>query len=89
MVGKEAGRDNETEPRGRLQYFPGATQSPEGAGSGLAEQVGLAFATRLVGGGGGGEGLDDLAMLGGSMFAALFDELTKLLEEVEIVILEP
>lgn len=89
MVGKEADVDIEADLRERLQYYLEATQSPEGAGSGLTEQVGLAFATRLVGDGGGSDGLDDLAMLGGSMFAALFDELTRLLEEVEIVTLEP
>ena len=89
MVGNEADVDITEDLRDRLHYYLEATQSPEGAGSGLTQQVGLAFATRLVGGRGGGDGLEDLAVLGGSMFAALFDELTKLLEDVEIVTLEP
>ena len=84
MVGSKAGVDIREDLSQRLQYYLEATQAP--GGSGLASQVGLAFATRLVG---GGDGLDDLAMLGGSMFAALFDELTGLLQDLEVITLEP
>lgn len=86
MVGNEAGIDIADELQNRLQYYLESTDADEGAGSGLTGQVGFAFATRLVG---SGEWRDDLAMLGGSMFAALFEEVTELIQEVEIVLFEP
>ena len=70
----------------RISYYTGAIHS-EGAGPpGLMAQVGLAFAERC---GVGEEGGEDLAMLGGSMFVALFEEISDLLSGIDIVLNDP
>ena len=66
----------------RLEYYSDAIHSPSSEVSGLTGQIGMAFAARCrteV------EGREDLAMLGGSMFAALFDEIAELLQSIDIL----
>ena len=66
----------------RLEYYADAIHSPSSGVAGLTGQIGMAFAARcrteL-------EGREDLAMLGGSMFAALFDEIAELLQGIDIL----
>ncbi len=85
IMDNEAESDVLDQLQDRLQLYFDAIDSPESGPAGLGSQVGLAFATRCDE---TGEWREDLAMLGGSMFAALFDEVTDLLQEVEIVVYE-
>lgn len=68
----------------RLSYYTEAIHS-DGAGAGLTAQIGLAFAERCNAGE-EEEGSEDLAMLGGSMFVALFEEVSDLLNGIDIVL---
>jgi hypothetical protein len=83
-VGAGAGEDVLTDLHERLQYYSEIIGSPSGAG-GLGGQVGTAFASLCQDGGEGGE---DLAMFGGSMFAALFEEVCELFTGIDIVVFE-
>ena len=67
----------------RLSYYTEAIHS-DGTGSGLTAQIGLAFSEACRAG--EEEGSEDLAMLGGSMFVALFEEVTDLLSGLEIIL---
>ena len=67
----------------RLSYYTEAIHS-DGAGAGLTAQIGLAFAERCKAG--EEDGSEDLAMLGGSMFVALFEEVSDLLNGIDIVL---
>ncbi len=66
----------------RLEYYTNAVHAPASEVSGLTGQIGVAFAEhcRVH-----DEGREDLAMLGGSLFAALFDEIAELLQSIEIL----
>lgn len=66
----------------RISYYNEAIHSDSG-GSGLTAQIGLAFSERC---GVDEEGGEDLAMLGGSMFVALFEEVSDLLSGIDIVL---
>ena len=85
MVDNEAGSDVTDQLQDHIQFYIDAIDSPELGAVGLGSQIGLAFASRCEE---TDEWREDLAMLGGSMFAALFDEVTDLLQEVEIVVFE-
>ncbi|MFH1569321.1 MAG: hypothetical protein ABIL09_15100, partial [Gemmatimonadota bacterium] len=80
-VAAEAGPEVLGDLEDRLQRY--AETVAEAAGpDGLAGQVGRTFAACCDVGAGG----DDLAMLGGAMFAALFEEVCDLLANLEIVL---
>ncbi len=66
----------------RLDYYTNAVHAPTSEVSGLTGQIGVAFAERCQA---HEEGREDLAMLGGSLFAALFDETAELLQSIEIL----
>lgn len=70
----------------RISYYTDAVHSESDGPSGLMAQVGLAFAERC---GVVEEGGEDLAMLGGSMFVALFEEISDLLSGIDIVLYDP
>ena len=69
-----------------LAYYSDAVHAPTSEISGLTRQIGLAFALRCRA---HDEGREDLAMLGGSLFAALFDETAQLLQSIEILPYDP
>ena len=70
----------------RLQEYAMAVGASAHGQGGLAAQVGQSLALRC----GAGEGPDaaELAVFGGRLFAALYDEVVALLTDVEIVLLE-
>ena len=67
-----------------LQFYQDTICSPSGA-DGLGGQVGRAFATlcRV-----GEEGEEEVAVLGGSLFAALFEEVCDLLTTIDILLVD-
>ena len=82
---ERAAQESETELveglRVRLEYY-GEAVGEEGAG-GMDGSVGGAFADCF-----GGEAADQLALLGGRMFAAFYEEVAQTLAAVEIVVHE-
>jgi hypothetical protein len=64
------------------EYYTNAVHSPTSEVSGLTGPVGVAFAARCRA---QDDGREDLAMFGGSLFAALFDEIAELLQSIEIL----
>ena len=74
----------------RIGYYTEVIHAPEDVYQGLAGQVGAAFAACCRAGGDGTEeeGQEEAAMLGGSMFAALFDEVSEMLSGLDIVLYE-
>lgn len=66
-----------------LQYYTEALEQSLGAGRGLGDEVGQAFAARFAT---AGDGAAELALLGGRMFGTLYEEVADLLEQVEIVL---
>lgn len=79
----------------RLKFYTEVVSSSHVDSAGLTEQVGMAFAARCISSDVNGlEELSEaderveLAMLGGSMFVALFDECSDLLTQIEIVLLD-
>ncbi|MFC1526626.1 hypothetical protein ACFL6X_07450 [Candidatus Latescibacterota bacterium] len=83
-VGAGAGDDVLADLHERLQYYAEIVGSPSGTG-GLGGQVGAAFASLCQD---SGEGVEDLAMLGASMFAALFEEVCELFTGIDIVVFD-
>lgn len=83
-VSSQAGADVMADLEHRLQYY-GEAIGDAAAGAGLMAQVGEAFAALCQPEEGGA---DELAVLGGSMFAALFEEVCDLLSTVDIVLLD-
>jgi len=81
MIAEKADGDLLDDLTERLEYYNGAVHSPSD-GSGLAGQVGVAFAARC---GTPEEVQEVLAMFGGSLFAALFEETAELLQNIEIL----
>ena len=81
-VASQAGGDVLADLDHRLQYYAGAV-GDAAAGAGLAAQVGEAFAALCRAQEGGAA---ELAVLGGSMFAALFEEVCDLLSTIDIVL---
>lgn len=69
----------------RLEYYTDAVHLPSQV-SGLTGQIGVAFAARCHS---DPQGREDLAMLGGSLFAALFEEIAELLQSIEILPYDP
>ena len=69
-----------------LEYYSDAVHAPASEVSGLTGQIGMAFASRCRAQDAGREAL---AMLGGSLFAALFDETAELLQSIEILPYDP
>ena len=65
----------------RVSYYSAAATSLHDSAQGLHSQVGSAFAGRF----GAVEQVDDLTLVGGQMFAALFAEVTDLFHTVNIV----
>ena len=79
-----------------LNFYTEVINTSHFGAAGLTEQVGMAFASRCLSADAAGEDGDsqsgntvDLAMLGGSMFVALFDEVSDMLTQVEIVLIDP
>lgn len=81
-VSSQAGPDLMADLDHRLQYYAEAVREDAG-GAGLTSQVGRAFALLCQPEEGGGE---ELVVLGGSMFAALFEEVCDLLSSIDIVL---
>ena len=80
----------------RLKFYTEVVNSSHMDSTSLTEQVGMTFAACCISNDvNGQEELSDadepveLAMLGGSMFVALFDECSDLLTQIEILLLEP
>ena len=65
----------------RVSYYSAAATSLQETASGLESQVGQAFADRF----GTTDRAEDLTLVGGQMFAALFAEVTDLFHAVSIV----
>ncbi len=65
-----------------LEYYTQAVHDPTSEVSGLTGQIGVAFAARCRA---QDDGREDLAMFGGSLFAALFDETAELLQSIQIL----
>jgi len=84
QVAGEAGGDLLADLDQRLRYY-GQAVVDETASAGLGAQVGAAFAS-LCGIEEGGP--EEVAVLGASMFAALFDEVCDLLTSIDIVLLD-
>lgn len=81
-ISAQAGGDVAADLDQRLQYYADAV-GESAAGTGLAAQVGQAFAALLPS---SGEGAGEVAVLGASMFAALFEEVCDLLNSIELVL---
>ena len=76
----------------RLKYYVDVVNNSHTAAAGLTEQIGMAFASHCTSPHGDDECDDatiDLAMLGGSMFVALFDEVSDMLTHLDIILLDP
>ena len=85
-----AGADVLDDLQDRIRYYSDVIHAPDDVYQGLAGQVGIAFAEccRASGDGHEEEGQEEVAMLGGSMFAALFDEVSEMLSGLDIVLYE-
>ena len=94
-VAEGAGEDTMDGLEEHLNYYTEVVNTSHIGAAGLTEQVGMAFATRCMPAVSGEDGEPhsgnsaDLAMLGGSMFVALFDEVSDMLTQVEIVLIDP
>ena len=82
MVGDKTDGNLMDDLQERLEYYTNAVHAPTSEVSGLTGQIGVAFAARCRG---QDDGREDLAMFGGSLFAALFDETAELLQSIEIL----
>ena len=85
-IARQAGDQVLDDLQDRLAYYGQVVAEPDlqaGGTEGLLGQIGLAFARRCQ----REEQGQDLALLGGAMFGALFDEITDLYEGLDIVLL--
>jgi len=82
MVGDKTDSNLMDDLQERLEYYTNAVHAPTSEVSGLTGQIGVAFAARCRA---QDEGREDLAMFGGSLFAAMFDEIAELLQGIEIL----
>ena len=95
MVAEGTGHDTIEGLEERLNFYTEVINTSHIGAAGLTEQVGMAFASRCLSTGADEDGDSqsgssvDLAMLGGSMFVALFDEVSDMLTQVEIVLIDP
>jgi len=81
-VGQEVGSDLLVDLQARLQVYTETVGSPEMNPAGLKGLLGQTFARCCQ----AGEAEAELAVLGGAMFGALFEEVTDLLQSVDIVL---
>ena len=93
-VAEGAGEDTIDGLEEHLNYYTEVVNTSHIGTAGLTEQVGMAFASRCLStadedGDSPSGSSSDLAMLGGSMFVALFDEVSDILTQVEIVLIDP
>ena len=84
QVAEEAGEGVVEELSDRLAVYARAANTTDPGSPSLRDLIGRAFARSCR----DEEPGDDLAVLGGSMFAALFDEIADLYDSVEIVLLD-
>ena len=94
-VAEGAGGDSMEGLEEHINFYTEVVNSSYIGAGGLTEQVGMAFASRCLPAAADDDGDSqpgnsmDLAMLGGSMFVALFDEVSDMLTQVEIVLIDP
>jgi hypothetical protein len=84
LVAREAGEAVLEDLQARLQVYAQAVDDLSPNPAGLRGQVGQVFADHCQ----AGEQSPDLALLGGAMFAALFEEIADLFNTVDIVLYE-
>ena len=84
QIAEQAGEGVVEELNDRLAAYAEAVNNTDPGAPSLRDLIGQAFARSCQDEDRG----DDLSVLGGSMFAALFDEIADLYETVEIVLLE-
>ncbi len=83
-IAQEAGEDVLEDLQGRLESYSRVIDDSGSSQDPLRDQIGRAFALRCQ-----AEKQDqELALLGGAMFAAFFDEVTDLFHTVDIVLYE-
>ena len=83
-IAQEAGAEVLDDLRQRLDFYTGVVNDSAASTNLLKDQIGQAFAWYCQ----VGESNPDLAVLGGAMFAAFFDEVVDLFDRVDIVLYE-
>lgn len=83
-ISQETGEEVLADLQARLNFYAEALEEPGQDPTSLKGTIGRAFALCC----GEGSTVQELALLGGEMFGALFDEIAELLQEVDIVLYE-